>query len=89
MVWEGCHELCLTLVADLEDRPEYLVPFLSLVWSILRVFHLVAELQQSIFNVIEAIWRSFAVARGTNGWHLSCSQARTVEAISDSALSKI
>lgn len=32
-----------TLVTDLKDRPEHLVPFLAFMWSIFGVFHLIAE----------------------------------------------
>jgi hypothetical protein len=36
--------------------------FLSLVRLILSIFHLIAELQQGIFYVVEACWWGFAIA---------------------------
>ncbi len=52
----------LTLVRDLHDGPEGFVFLLALVRRGLRVFHLVGELEERVFDVFEA-WRwRFAVA---------------------------
>lgn len=41
----------------------------ALVRSVLGVLHLIAELQQGIFEIIESIRWGFAVTRGANRWH--------------------
>lgn len=58
-----------TLVADLEDGPQHLVFLLSLVRGILGILHLIAELEKSVFYVVEAGWRRFAIAGSANGRH--------------------
>jgi len=58
-----------TLVADLEDGPENFVFLLSLMRSILGIFHLIAELEQSIFDIVEAGRRRFAISGCANGRH--------------------
>lgn len=58
-----------TLMTDLEDRPKHLVPFLALVRSVFRVFHLVAELEKRILDILKAIRRWLAVASRSNGRH--------------------
>lgn len=59
----------LTLMRDLKNRPQHLMPLFTLVRCVLGVLHLVAELQQSIFKIVEAVGWRFAVARGANRWH--------------------
>ncbi len=51
-----------TLVGDLEYRPQDLMPLLTLMRSVLCILHLVAELEQGIFDIIKAIWRWLATA---------------------------
>jgi hypothetical protein len=60
-----------TLMADLKDRPENLMPLFPLVGGVLCVFDLVAELQQRILDVLEAGWRGFAGAGGSDRRHLA------------------
>lgn len=42
---------------------------LALMRRILGIFHLVVELEERIFYIVEARWRGFAGAGGTNGGH--------------------
>lgn len=53
--------MILTLVGDLKDRPQHLMLLLALVACIFGVFHLVGELEESILDVLEAIWWRLAV----------------------------
>ncbi len=41
--------MVLTLMADLEYGPEYFLSFLAVMWSVLRILHLIAEFEQSVF----------------------------------------
>jgi hypothetical protein len=59
-----------TLMGDLEDRPQHLVLLLALVRGVLGVFHLVGELEEGVFDVVEALWRRLAVARCAKGRHV-------------------
>jgi hypothetical protein len=61
-----------TLMGDLEDRPQHLVLLLALVRRILGVFHLVGELEQGVFNVVEALWRRLTVAGCAERRHGCC-----------------
>jgi hypothetical protein len=56
-------------MSDLKDRPEHLVPLLSFVRRIFGVFHLVCELEERVFDVVEAVWWGFAVSRAADGRH--------------------
>lgn len=58
-----------TLVTDLKNRPHHLVLLLAVVRGVLGVLHLVAELEQRVFDVVEARWRGFARARRADGRH--------------------
>ncbi len=49
-------------MSDLKDRPQDLVPLLALVRRVLGVFHLVAEFQQRVLNVLEPLGWRLAVA---------------------------
>lgn len=49
-------------MGDLEDRPQHLVLLLALVRCVLGVLHLVGELEEGVFDVVETLWRRFAVA---------------------------
>jgi hypothetical protein len=60
-----------TLMVDLEDGPEYLMPLLAFVRSILGVFHFIAEFQQRVFDVLKAIGWGFAIAGCADRWHIS------------------
>lgn len=60
----------LTLVTDLEYGPEDFVFLLSFMGGVLGIFHLIAELKQGIFEIVEASWGRLAIARGANGRHL-------------------
>jgi hypothetical protein len=61
--------LVLTLVRNLKDGPQSLISLLSLVRRILGVFHLVGELEEGVFDVVEAVWWRFAVAGTADRWH--------------------
>lgn len=52
-----------TLMTDLKYRPQNLVSLLALVRCVLGVLHLVAEFEQRVFQVVEAVWRRFAITR--------------------------
>jgi hypothetical protein len=56
-------------MADLEDGPQSLIAFLSLVWGILGILHLVGKLEESVFDVFEAIWWRLSVTGGARWWH--------------------
>jgi len=57
------------LVTDLKNRPQNLMPFLPFMRRILRIFHLVAKLQQRVFYIIESFRWGFAVARRSDRRH--------------------
>ena len=59
----------LTLMTDLKNWPQNLVPLLALVRRVLCVLHLIAELEQSVFQIVEAIRRRFPIARRSYGRH--------------------
>lgn len=44
-----------TLMRDLEDWPLHLVLLLAFVGGVLGVFHFVLKLEQSVFDVFEAV----------------------------------
>lgn len=56
-------------MCDLKYRPLHLVPLLALVAGVLGVLHLVAKLEQRVFDVVEAVGRRFAVLGGADGGH--------------------
>lgn len=57
-------------MCDLEDGPQSLVAFLALVCSSFRVFHLVLEFEQGVFDVVKAFWWRFLVAAcASDGGH--------------------
>jgi hypothetical protein len=56
-------------VANLEDGPEHFVSLLSIMRSVLSILHLIAELEQGVFNIVEAGRRRFAIAGCANGRH--------------------
>jgi hypothetical protein len=58
-------------MGDLKDRPQHLVLLLALVRGVLGVLHLVGELEQGVLDVLEAIGRRLAVARGAEGRHVA------------------
>lgn len=43
---------------------------LALMRRVFRVFHLVAEFQQGIFDIVKALWRGFAIAGGAYRRHI-------------------
>lgn len=59
-------------MADLKYRPKDLMPLFALVRRILSIFHLVAELEKGILNVLKAIWWRLAIASGSDGRHEGC-----------------
>lgn len=59
----------LTLMSDLKNRPQDLMPLLALVRRVLGVFHLVTKFQQGVFEVLEPVGRGFAGARGADWRH--------------------
>lgn len=58
-----------TLMRDLEDGPLHFVLLFAFVAGVFGVFHLVGELEEGVFEVVEAIWRRLAVLRGADGGH--------------------
>ena len=61
----------LTLMTDLEDRPQHLMLLLAVVGCVFGIFHLVAEFEERVFDVVEAWGWCFAIARGSyrrHGW---------------------
>ena len=65
----GCEGRILTLMCDLKDWPERFVLLFAFVAGVLGILHLVLELEQSIFDILEAIWRWLAVLSCTYGRH--------------------
>lgn len=59
-------------MADLKYWPKDLMPLLAVMRGILGVFHLVAELEKGIFNVVEAIWWRLAIASRSDRRHEGC-----------------
>lgn len=57
-------------MGNLEDGPEGLVALFALVGGVLGVFHLVAEFEEGVFDVVEAGGRGFAGAGGADGGHV-------------------
>ena len=49
-------------MADLEYWPQNLVPFLAFMRRVFRIFHLVTELEQGVFDIVEAIWWRLAIS---------------------------
>jgi len=58
-----------TLVTDLEYGPENFIFLLSFMRGILCILHLIAEFKQGIFDIVEARWWRFAIARGADWRH--------------------
>lgn len=56
-------------MTDLEDLPVCLVSGDVGGRLVLRVFHLVGEDEQVVFDVREAGWRRFALRGVADGWH--------------------
>lgn len=56
-------------VRDLEDRPQRLMLLLAFVRRVLCVPHLVAVLEECVFDVVEAGGRRFARVARADGWH--------------------
>jgi hypothetical protein len=46
------------------------VLLLALVRGVLGIFHLVGELEEGVFDVVEALWRRLAVAGCAKGRHV-------------------
>merc|ERR1711981_32482 len=71
LIWPGCSHGCIhTLVRNLEDGPLHLVLLLAFVTRVLGVFHLVGELEEGVFDVVETVRRRLAVLRCSNGGHV-------------------
>ena len=56
-------------MCDLKNGPEDFVALFTLVRTVFGVFHLVAERDEGVFDVVEAVGWGFAVAGGADGWH--------------------
>jgi hypothetical protein len=56
-------------MGNLKNGPQGLIPLLALVWRVFGVLHLVGELEECVFDVVEAIWWRFAVAGAANRRH--------------------
>ena len=62
----------LTLMGDLEYRPEHLLPLLALVRGILCVFHLIGKFEERVLQIGKSVGWGFSVARvRARRWH-SC-----------------
>jgi hypothetical protein len=59
----------LTLMRYLEDRPHYLMALFALVTRVLGVFHLIAEFEKRVFDVVEPSWWGLAHARCADWRH--------------------
>lgn len=60
----------LTLVRDLEDRPEHLMLLLAFVARVFGILEFVLEFEESIFDVLETVGRGFAVLCCPYGRHV-------------------
>lgn len=69
----GREEIRRTMMGDLKDGPENFMTLFAFVCGVLGVFHLVAEFQEGVFDVVEAVRWGFAVARGAYWRHLDWS----------------
>ena len=58
-------------MANLKYRPQHLVLLLALVRRVLGVLHLVRELEERVFDVVEAVRWGLAGARRADGGHFS------------------
>lgn len=56
-------------MTDLEYGPEDFVFLLSFVGGVFGIFHLIAELEQGIFEIVKASGRRLAIARRADGRH--------------------
>lgn len=56
-------------MCDLKDWPHHLVLLLAFVRSIFGVLEFVGEFEESVFDVLEAVRRRFAVFGAANWWH--------------------
>ena len=70
-----------TLMVNLKDRPQHFMLFLSIVRRIFGILHLIAELEQGIFYVFEAVRWRFASARGANRGHFVLEREDTNEVV--------
>ena len=50
-------------MGNLKDRPQHLMSLFALMRCVLGVLHLIAELQQSILDIVEAVWWRLAITR--------------------------
>ena len=65
-------------MCDLENRPQNLISLLAFVGIVLRILHLVGELEEGIFDIVEPFRRRFSVARGTHRRHYGDVRSRDV-----------
>lgn len=56
-------------MTDLKDRPQHLVLLLPVVRRVLRVLHLVRELEQRVLELVEAVRWRLTRARGADWGH--------------------
>lgn len=59
-----------TLMGDLENGPQNLMPLLALMRRILSILHLVAEFEEHIFKVVKSIRWWLATASRPYWWHI-------------------
>lgn len=71
-----------TLMVDLEDGPEHFVLLLPFMRSVLRILHLVCEVEQCVLDIFEAFRRRLPVpcaadgrhGEGSEAWSLGCGE---------------
>lgn len=59
-----------TLMSDLENGPQNLMPLLALMRRILSILHLVAEFEERIFKIVKSIGWWLATASRPYWWHI-------------------
>jgi len=55
-------------VRDLEDRPLHLMLLFAFVACVLGVLHFVGELEKSIFDILEPVWRGLTISASTTDY---------------------
>lgn len=61
-----------TLMGDLENGPQNLMPLLAFMRPVLSILHLIAEFEKRVFKIIKSIGRWLATACRPYWWHIGC-----------------
>lgn len=59
-----------TLMGDLENGPQNLMPLLALMRRVLSILHLVAEFEKRVFKIVKSIGWWLATACRPYWWHI-------------------